>query len=120
MLLGQKAWQGYLAQNRGLVACNLFVCERTHATNYKLCYVPLSQTSDYLKKHNLKTDSIDCLIDQVRTYRAEQEILVAMVRQGKINVCLLKNLAISPADCYRQVCNRWEEFYQEPRPVGKF
>lgn len=118
MLLSHQAWQGYLTQERGLVACNVAVGQSSYVANYKICYISLSQASGYLKKHHLKADVTNCLIDKMQTYRPEQEILVSIERQSELNISLLKNLAISPADCYQQVRNRWEEFYLEPRPMG--
>ncbi|MFK8186256.1 MAG: hypothetical protein AB8B99_23005 [Phormidesmis sp.] len=120
MILGHQAWQGYLAQDRGIVACTVTVEKITSTANYQVCYIPLSQTSSYFKKNNLKAAITDRLINNVQTYRPKQEILVFIERQGEINICLLKNLAISPFECYRQVCNRWEEFYAVPRPVGGY
>lgn len=124
MLLGHTAWKGYLADGPGLVACKVAVGEATilnpigDVMRDNALYIPNFEAVDYLSQNDLNAQVINRLMNKVRTYRPEREILVFVERKGEINISLLTNLAIAPADCYQQVCNRWEEFYLEPRSAG--
>ncbi len=114
--LGHAAWQGYLAQGQGMVVCDVEVVEATSVdwgrdvVRYKARYIPAATVPDYLKAQGLQADYIDRLMDTVQTYQPKGELIVAIAGEGSIEVNWLRNLAISPPDCYQQVCNRWEEF----------
>jgi hypothetical protein len=56
----------------------------------------------------------------VQTYRPEGELMIAIAGEGPIEVNWLRNLAISPPDCYRQVLNRWDEFALELRAGRRY
>lgn len=121
MTLGYVGWKGYLAHGRGLVICEVAVIKSafpntsSDVTRNNACYVPDSEVVAYLKRRNLLADIPDCLMSKVQTYCPEREIIVFIKHKKEINISLLTNLAIVPPDCYRQVCNRWEEFYLKPR-----
>ncbi len=125
MTLGHTAWQGYLTHGRGLLACKVAVTERALPSmsidfmRDNARYVLAAEVAACLNRHDLKADIANRLISKVQTYCPNQEILVFMERKGEITISLLTNLAISPPNCYQQVCNRWEEFYLEPRSAGK-
>lgn len=121
MTLGYVGWKGYLAHGRGLVICEVaaikpnFPNTSSDVMRNNARHIPASDVEDYLKRHNLLADIPDCLMSQVKTYCPEQEIIIFIKHKEEINISLLTNLAFVPPDCYRQVCNRWEEFYLEPR-----
>lgn len=123
--LGHAAWQGYLTQGRGMVVCEVEVVDTTtldwigDVVKYDACYIPVAEVSDYFKSQDLKADFIDRLMETVRTYCPEQQILLATCGNGQITVDLLQHLAVSPPDCYQQVLNRWDEFALEPRLGGR-
>ncbi|PZO57600.1 MAG: hypothetical protein DCF15_06785 [Phormidesmis priestleyi] len=125
MPLGHTAWQGYLTQGRGLVTRKVSIIEAASSTvsgdvmSENALYIPASEVAIYLKRYGLKADVTNRLTTRVQTYCPSREILVFMERRGEISISLLTNLAIAPPDCYRQVCNRWEEFYLEPRSAGR-
>ncbi len=125
MPLGHTAWQGYLTQGRGLVTRKVSIIEAASLNvggdvmSDNASYIPASEVAIYLKRYGLKADVTNRLTTRVQTYCPSREILVFMERRGEISISLLTNLAIAPPDCYRQVCNRWEEFYLEPRSAGR-
>lgn len=120
MSLGYVGWKGYLAHGRGLVSCKVTVMTSgspnigSHVTSDNARYVPAADVAAYLQRHNLLADIPDCLMSKVQTYCPDREIIIFIEHKGELNISLLTNLAIVPPDCYRQVCNRWEEFYLEP------
>jgi len=81
---------------------------------YSIQYIPAAAVRAYLQTYHLTADFSDRLLDIVQTYCPDGEILIAIGRGGQIEVNLLRNLAIAPPDCHRQVCNRWDEFHLKP------
>ena len=118
--LGHAAWQGYLTHGRGLVTCEVEVVDATtvdwsgDVVQYSLQYIPAGAVPAYLEPHHLSVDFIHRLMTVVQTYAPDREILIAIGGNGPIEIDWLRNLAIAPPDCYRQVCNRWDEFNLEP------
>mgnify|MGYP006279337905 FL=1 len=124
--LGHAAWQGCLAQGRGLVVCDVEVVAAAvvdwsgDVVQYQTRYIPALAVPDYLKAQGLKADYVDRLMDTVQTYRPEGELLVAIAGDGlSVEINWLQNLAITPPDCYRQVCNRWDEFALKSSADGR-
>ncbi|MEB3269122.1 MAG: hypothetical protein VKJ09_11330 [Leptolyngbya sp.] len=123
--LGHAAWQGYRAQGRGLVVCDVEVIEaksvhwRGDVVKYQTRYIPAAVMSDYLKAQGLKSGDRHHLMDAVQTYRPEGELLIAIAPAGSVEINWLRNLAIAPPDCYQQVCNRWDEFALESSADGR-
>ena len=117
--LGHAAWQGYLTHGRGLVACEvegvdaIAVDWRSDIVQYRLQYIPASAIPTYLKSHHLSADFIHPLMNTVQTYTPDRDISIA-IEGNPIEIYWLRNLAIAPPDCYRQVCDRWDEFNLEP------
>ena len=114
--LGHAAWQGFLAQGRGIVACEVEVADAAavdwtgERVPYTLCFIPQAQTLEYLQSLKLEAAFIARLQALVQTYKPEQDLLLSLRSNGPVDINLLHNLAIAPPDCYRQVCNRWDEF----------
>jgi len=124
MPLGYVGWKGYLAHGRGLVICKVAVIKSVYpnmgsdVTRDNASYVPASDVVAYLNRHNLLADIPTGLMSKMQTYCPDREIIIFIEHKGEINISLYTNLAIVPPDCYQQVCNRWEEFYLEPRTAG--
>lgn len=126
--LGHTAWAGYTTQGRGLVACavtgNLATLDwRCEVVRYRLQFVPLAGAADYLRCQGLPGDRLEQLITAVQTYSPEHDLLLLLSSGGHPQVIWLRNLAIAPPDCHRQVCDRWAEFNLEPTgtpPQGRY
>lgn len=114
--LGHAAWQGYLTDGRGIVASEVEVVDATtvdwsgDVVRYSLQYIPAAAVPAYLESHHLSADFIHRLMNTVQTYAPDQDVLMAIGGNGPIEIDWLRNLAIAPPDCYRQVCDRWDEF----------
>ena len=114
--LGHTAWQGYLTQGRGVVVCDVTAIAassmdwRSDGVPYRIHYLPVATVPPYLESQCCAEAVIHRLMDMVQTYQPEQDILMAIAGAGSLEIQLLQNLAIPPADCYQQVLNRWEEF----------
>ena len=125
LFLGHAAWQGYLTHGRGFVACEIAIADdaasvdwRGDAVPYRIQYIPAVACPAYFEFNHVPADCIHRLISVGQTYDPDREILTAIggngLRNGPIEIDWLRNLAIAPPDCYRQVCDRWEEFTLEP------
>lgn len=119
--LGHAAWQGHQNHGRGLVACALELVNATivdwhgDLVQYRLQYIPAGTVPAYLNSHHLPSDRRDHLMQTVQTYTPDRDVLVALEENGVIEIDWLRNLAITPPDCYRQVCDRWDEFNLVPQ-----
>ncbi|GAB4336450.1 MAG: hypothetical protein OHK0047_25880 [Leptolyngbyaceae cyanobacterium] len=117
--LGHAAWQGFTTQGRGMVVCDVTIVEdeavawNSDIVEYTVRFVPLSDVVAYLQTLNLEATLIERLIDTVRTYDPIQQILVLIDENGRADINLLQNLAISTTDCYQQMQRRWSEFQLE-------
>ncbi len=116
LTIGYLAWDGYIHVGRGLVVCN--VVDAVSATidwsvdtvTFYPTFVPLAQIAQYLEALNLEAESVTALLPAIATYDPTQAIGVLITRDGTVDISLLQNLAISPADCYAEVQHRWAEF----------
>lgn len=114
--LGHAAWQGYLIEGRGMVACEMEVVDATtidwsgDVVRYSLQYIPTIAVPLYLQPYHLPANFIHRLMDTLQTYSPVREILISVSNDEQIEIDWLRNLAIAPRDCHRQVCNRWDEF----------
>jgi hypothetical protein len=116
LYIGYVAWQGHLQYGRGMVACTVqeTVTNRLggieEVTARSVQYIPFDLAALYLDLCLVPVSSIDRLLSVIKTYAPDREILI-LVKQGQdVEIDWLQNLAISPSECYRQVCDRWSEF----------
>lgn len=128
MPLGHGAWQGYLTQGRGLVVCEVERIEDLNiaaldwcrdVVRYRIEYRPVSAIRPYLISCGLPGAVVDRLLAVAHTYAPEQEILLALSHSGSMEVDWLRHMAIAPPDCYRQVCDRWDEFNLTPESTKR-
>lgn len=114
--LGHAAWQGWLTQGRGVVVCDLSMVDIASVdwsrdlVQYTLHFIAESQVPAYLRGLAIEAGSIPHLLSTVQTYRPEQDMLLLMLGNGQTDIQLLKQLALTPPECYRQVRHRWDEF----------
>ncbi|QQE67614.1 hypothetical protein GFS31_43270 (plasmid) [Leptolyngbya sp. BL0902] len=114
--LGHGAWRGYKTQGRGLVVCEIMAADvttlnwRRDVVRYRIRYQPAAALESYLRPYGLPSTAMDGLREVVQTYRPSQELLLVLRSSDQVEMNWLRNWAIAPPDCYRQVCNRWDEF----------
>ncbi|MCM1984011.1 hypothetical protein [Lyngbya confervoides] len=117
--LGHGAWQGYLTQGRGMVACEVMdaIPLGWSRDQSLIQYIPAAAVPRYLQPYRLPDSLIHRLMDALQTYSPRQDILISVRKDQQIEVDWLQNLAIDPPDCHRQVCNRWDEFHLDPLSI---
>ncbi|WP_228056603.1 hypothetical protein [Microcoleus sp. LEGE 07076] len=59
---------------------------------------------------------ITSLSQIIASYQPQEAIIFLSIANNHIDINLLQNLAISPVQCYEQVCKPWEEFQPCPKP----
>ncbi len=117
--LGHSAWQGFMAQGRGVVVCDVALVEdesvdwNSDIIDFTVRFIPLSDISAYLQTLDLEATLVKRLIETVQTYDPNQAILLLINENGWVDINLLQHLAISPVECYQQMQRRWSEFQLE-------
>lgn len=123
LVLGYRAWRGYTSQGRGLLACRVAIAQ-PHTVDWSLETVPFSAqfvaqaaVPDFLRSlaaeiqsASLDDTAIALLMEAIAQHDPTQSIVLLIESSGTVDINLLQHLAISPADCHRQVEQRWEEF----------
>lgn len=116
VLVGYTAWSGYAKEGRGLVVCDVVdavlpsIDWSIDTVTFNRAFIPQAQVATYLQTLELETDAVTPLLRAIGTYDPTQAIVVLVIGNGAVDINLLQNLAISPADCYKQVQQRWAEF----------
>ncbi len=77
---------------------------------FNRAFVPQGQVISYLHVLELDKDALTALHKEIATYEPTQAIVIVIVGNGTVDINLLQNLGISPAECYTQVQQRWLEF----------
>ena len=119
--IGHTAWNGFLHQGRGLVACNIntpingSVNWSVDTIKYELQFVSQVYATAYLQQLELEENIVSNLLSLIASYEPKEAIIFLSIANGQIDINLLQNLAISPVECYEQVCKRWEEFQLCPK-----
>jgi hypothetical protein len=113
--IGYTAWHGFSMCGLGLVSCHVDlpitpVDWRMDVVPYHLEFIPESQVDAFLQRLGLDLFTIREVLQTVRTYNPNQEVVLFLTGGGQIEIDWLKNLAISPRSCYQQVRQRWAEF----------
>ena len=80
---------------------------------YQKVFIPQAQVEAYLQVLELQPEVATTLRKAINTYVPTSAIVLLVVGNGVVDINLLENLKISPADCYEQVQHRWAEFEAE-------
>ncbi|MGI0483818.1 hypothetical protein ACN4EK_00200 [Pantanalinema rosaneae CENA516] len=114
--LGHAAWQGFITHGRGMVVCEMAIADagavdwQADLVEYTTHFIPMSHVSEYLQALNLDTGLITRLLQTIETYNPARDVLLLINEQGRPDINLLQNLAVSPVACYQQMQQRWTEF----------
>jgi hypothetical protein len=119
--IGYTAWNGFLHRGRGLVACKIntpingSVNWSVDTIKYDLQFISQLYATAYLQQLELEENTISNLLQIIASYEPKEAIIFLSIANGQIDINLLQKLAISPVECYEQVCKRWEEFQLCPK-----
>ena len=116
LTIGYTAWNGYVNLGKGMVVCDVVdtippsINWSVDTVTFNLAFVPQGQVTSYLQTLELEKDAVTALHKAIATYDPTQAIVILIVGNDTVDINLLQNLRISPAECYRQVQQRWVEF----------
>jgi len=133
LLIGYRAWQGYLEAGAGIVVCNLLETIppnwdwKMNSIPFNLTFVPATEATKYCQTIGLRPCLANALPKEARSvlqsaiersslaepiadYEPNQEIILLLRGNGELSVNRLQNLRVAPAACYEQVQRRWAEF----------
>ncbi|XZO03838.1 MAG: hypothetical protein ACM65L_09005 [Microcoleus sp.] len=119
--IGYTAWNGFWHLGRGMVVCQIHtpingaINWSVDTVKYDLQFISQSHATAYLEELELEENTVSNLSQIIASYEAETAIIFILLANNHIDINLLQNLAISPVECYEQVCNRWEEFQPCPK-----
>lgn len=119
--IGYTAWNGFLHQGRGIVVCQIdtpingSINWSIDTVKYDLQFISQLQANAYLEQLELEENTVSNLLPIVASYEPKEAIIFLSIANSKIDINLLQKLAISPVECYEQVCKRWEEFQPCPK-----
>jgi hypothetical protein len=82
---------------------------------YELQFVSQLYATAYLQQLEIEENTVSNLLSIIASYEPKEAIIFLSLANGQIDINLLQNLAISPVECYEQVCKRWEEFQLCPK-----
>ena len=114
-------WNGFLDGGRGLVACKIntpingSVNWSVDTIKYDLQFISQLYATAYLQQLELEENTVSNLLSIIASYEPKEAIIFLSIANGQIDINLLQKLAISPVECYEQVCKRWEEFQLCPK-----
>lgn len=119
MAIAYAAWSGYLQHGRGMVVCDIDLPAASvnwgfDSVDYQIAFMPMPEAVPHIQQLELATLEQHRLNTTLACYNPECEVILLLNCQGRIEVNVLQNLAIAPADCYAQVCQRWDEFQLKP------
>ena len=115
LLIGYHALSGFATIGRGFI---LYIVEpptddlylNFHIWQFRTEFIATESASSCLLAMGVNPDQIAPLMQAIAAYDPEQEIIMAIETDQKIEIFSLQNLNISPSECYKQVSDRWDEF----------
>jgi hypothetical protein len=110
LVIGYTGWKGFESFGRGVVVCDVdtqvlgSTMTNLELIPFEIQFIPLNLMEFYLRSLSVDSSTIPSVIAAIANYNPEQDILLLLKFGCQTEVNLLSKLAISPADCYEQVC----------------
>lgn len=119
LAIGYNAWMGYLGGEQGAIICstnssvvgmtgeafNTHFVRRSRLTAFLNAWLAAPDT--VILRHHFMNAHI---LEAVDTYNPATEAVFLLESFNQVTFFYLKNLPITPPQCYEQVCKEWEEF----------
>ncbi len=119
LAIGYNAWMGFLGGERGAIICStnssaVGIAGETFQTHF----VPRSRLAAFLNAWLAAPDTVILrhhfmnahILEAVDTYDPTTGVVFLLESFNQVTFFYLKNLPITPPQCYEQVCKAWEEF----------
>ena len=121
LLIGYHALRGVVTSGKGITVCIVGQPAADfkpsfHLWQFRTQFIAAEFAATYLLEMGISSRQIPSLMQAIANYDAQQEIILAMNIDQQIEIYCLQNLKISPSECYKQVCDRWDEFMPTGSP----
>lgn len=117
--IGYNSWLGYLTASRGVIICStnspsLGITGET----FNIHFIPRNRLAPFLNAWLAVPDTVILphhfmtahILEAVDNYNPTTEIILLLESFNQGTFFYLKNLPITPPECYQQVCKKWTEF----------
>lgn len=121
LLIGYHALRGVVTSGKGITVCIVGQPAADfkpsfHLWQFRTQFIAAEFAATYLLEMGISSRQIPSLMQAIAAYDPHQEIVLAMNIDRQIDIYCLQNLKISPLECYKQVCDRWDEFIPDRFP----
>jgi hypothetical protein len=114
-ILGYYAWSGFESFGRGLVICQVKppIAPVTNLSTWQFTtqFIPLYAVADGLQELEVESMAIPSLAQSIERYNPVQDMMLLIQSGKQVEMNWIRHANLPPAECYRQVCDRWEEFF---------
>lgn len=128
LAIGYNAWVGYLSGERGAIVCStnspvIGIAGETFKTHF----VPRSRLAPFLNAWLAAPDTVILrhhfmnahILEAVDIYNPATEAVLLLESFHQVTFLYLKNLLLTPPQCYEQVCSLWTEFHPQSTQLSK-
>ncbi|MDJ0615900.1 MAG: hypothetical protein QNJ63_03965 [Calothrix sp. MO_192.B10] len=128
LAIGYNAWVGYLGGERGAIICSTnSPAIGIAGENFKTYFVPRSRLAPFLNAWLAAPDTVILhhhfmnahILEAVNTYNPATEAVLLLESFHQVTFFYLKNLPLTPPQCYEQVCKEWTEFQPQSTQLLK-
>jgi hypothetical protein len=119
LAIGYNAWTGYLDGEQGAIICSTnSPTVGIAGESFRTYFIRRSRLAAFLNAWLAAPDTVILrhhfmnahILEAVDTYDPTTELVFLMESFNQVTFFYLKNLPITPPQCYEQVCKTWEEF----------
>ncbi|HIK15123.1 MAG TPA: hypothetical protein IGS53_07545 [Leptolyngbyaceae cyanobacterium M33_DOE_097] len=128
LTIGYNAWGGYLGGERGALICSTnSPAVGLAGESFKVYFVRRSRLAAFLNAWLAAPDTVILrhhfmnahILEAVDTYNPTTEVVLLLESFNQVTFFYLKNLPITPPQCYEQVSLTWAEFQPPTRVLQK-
>ncbi|NET71518.1 MAG: hypothetical protein F6K62_11470 [Sphaerospermopsis sp. SIO1G2] len=119
LVIGYNAWAGHLSCERGAIVCSTnSPTVGISGESFKSHFVGRSRLAPFLNAWLAGSETailphhfmISHILEVVDNYDPTTEVVLLLESFDQAKFFYLKNLPITPPQCYEQVCKTWDEF----------
>lgn len=128
LAIGYNAWMGYLGGERGVVVCGLnSPLIGVAGETFKAHFVPRRRLAAFLNAWLAAPDTVILqhhqmsghILHAVDTCNPLTDVILLLESGQQVTFFYLRNLPITPPQCYEQICKEWAEFQPQSTPLKK-
>jgi hypothetical protein len=119
LVIGYNAWVGYLSGDRGaIIGSTNAPAVGVTGESFRTYFVPRSRLAPFLNAWLAVPDTVimnhhhitNHILQAVDGYNPETDVVLLLESFNQVTFFYLKNIPITPPQCYAHACKNWEEF----------